>query len=292
MDALTVIVQISLLVFVVSSMLAMGFSLTTAEILAPLKNIRLVLLALAVNFIAVPIAAWGIQQVMNLDQDIYTGLIILATAAGAPFLPKLAGAAKGDAAFSVGLMVLLMVTTIVYMPIVLPLLLSGVTIDPWDIAKSLIMLMLIPLAIALFTKARWSDIADGLQPHMAKASSVAILFLLVGGIVLQWSDIVDLLGTGGFIALAVFYLISLVMGYFVGGSDPAIRSVLGLGTAQRNVSAAMVVGAQNFADSPDVISTIIVGALVGLVLLLPIAGELGKRMNPAATSTKDSKSPS
>ena len=118
MDALTVIVQVSLLVFVVSSMLAMGFSLTTAEILAPLKNIRLVLLALAVNFVAVPIAAWGIQQVMNLDQDIYTGLIILATAAGAPFLPKLAGAAKGDAVFSVGLMVPLMVTTIVYMPIV------------------------------------------------------------------------------------------------------------------------------------------------------------------------------
>jgi len=292
MDALTVIVQVSLLVFVVSSMLAMGFSLTTAEILAPLKNIRLVLLALAVNFVAVPIAAWGIQQVMNLDQDIYTGLIILATAAGDPFLPKLAGAAKGDAAFSVGLMVLLMVATIVYMPIVLPLLLSGVTIDPWDIAKSLIVLMLIPLAVALFTKARWSSIAGGLQPHMAKASSVSILFLLVGGIVLQWSDIVDLLGTSGFIALAVFFLISLVMGYFVGGSDPAIRSVMGLGTAQRNVSAAMVVGAQNFADKPNVISTIIVGALVGLVLLLPIAGELGRRMSPAATLSKDSKSAS
>ena len=166
------------------------------------------------------------------------------------------------------------------------------TIDPWDIAKSLIVLMLIPLAVALFTKARWSSIAGGLQPHMAKASSVSILFLLVGGIVLQWSDIVDLLGTSGFIALAVFFLISLVMGYFVGGSDPAIRSVMGLGTAQRNVSAAMVVGAQNFADKPNVISTIIVGALVGLVLLLPIAGELGRRMSPAATLSKDSKSAS
>ncbi len=48
----------------------------------------------------------------------------------------------------------------------------------------------------------------------------------------------------------------------------------------------MVVGAQNFTDSPDVISTIIVGALVGLVILLPIAGELGKRVTANGSSTK------
>jgi BASS family bile acid:Na+ symporter len=287
-DALTVIVQVSLLVFVVSSMLAMGFSLTVPAIIAPLRNFKLVVLALAVNFIAVPAAAWGIQQVMNLDQDIYTGLIILATAAGAPFLPKLAGAAKGSEAFSVGLMVLLMVTTIIYMPIVLPMLLSGVSINPWDIAKSLLVLMLLPLAIGLFVKSRWSSIADGLQPHMAQASSVSIMFLLAGGIILEWSDIVGLLGTGGFIALIIFYVIALVMGYFVGGSDPGIRSVMGLGTAQRNVSAAMVVGAQNFADKPSVISTIIVGALVGLVILLPVAGELGKRMGGDGGSSQKS----
>ena len=288
MDALGTIVQVSLLVFVISSMLAMGFSLTVPAIIAPLKNIRLVVFALAVNFVAVPFVAWGVGEVVGLDTDIFTGLIILATAAGAPFLPKLAGAAKGDTAFSVGLMVLLMVTTIIYMPIVLPLLLSGVTINPWDIAKSLIVLMLLPLAVGLFMKARWSSIADGLQPHMAQASSVALLILLVGGIVLQWSDIVGLIGTGGFIALALFFLISLVIGYFAGGSDPKMRSVMGLGTAQRNVSAAMVVGAQNFTDSPDVISTIIVGALVGLVILLPIAGELGKRTTGSETPATNS----
>lgn len=290
MDALTAIVQVSALVFVVSSMLAMGFSLTIEAIIAPLKNLRLVLIALAVNFIAVPLVAWGIAQLMNLDTDIYTGLIILATAAGAPFLPKLAGAAKGDAAFSVGLMVMLMVTTILYMPIVLPLLLSGVTIDPWEIARSLIVLMLIPLGIGLFMKARWSDIADGLEPYMGQASSIAILVLLVGGIILQWSSIVGLIGTGGLVALLVFYLISMAFGYAAGGSDPGIRSVMGLGTAQRNVSAAMVVGVQNFSDNPDVLATIIVGALVGLVVLLPVAGELGKRMASAGSSAGDSTS--
>jgi BASS family bile acid:Na+ symporter len=59
--------------------------------------------------------------------------------------------------------------------------------------------------------------------------------------------------------------------------------VLGLGTAQRNLSAALVVGAQNFSDKPDVLVTVIVAGLVGLALLLPLAAELGRR-TPAAQS--------
>jgi ACR3 family arsenite transporter len=276
-DVLATIVQLSALVFVVSSMLAMGLSLTVPEIVAPLKNVRLVILALAVNFIAVPLVVWGIQAVMDLNQDIYTGLLLMATAAGAPFLPKLAQAAKGNAAFSVGLMVLLMVVTIIYMPIVLPLFLSGVEINPWDIAKSLIVVMLIPLGIGLFMRTRWPETADGLQPLMSSASSFAILLLLVGAIILQWESIVSLIGTGGIVAIVIFLAISFVLGYFAGGSDPGTRSVMGLGTAQRNLSAALVVGAQNFSDSPNVLVTVIVAGLIGLVLLLPLAAELGKR---------------
>jgi hypothetical protein len=61
--------------------------------------------------------------------------------------------------------------------------------------------------------------------------------------------------------------------------------VLGLGTAQRNLSAALVVGAQNFSDKPDVLVTVIVAGLVGLVLLLPLAGELGKHTTSATPAT-------
>ena len=286
-DVLGVIVQLSALVFVVSSMLAMGLSLTVPAIIEPLKNIRLVLLALVINFVAVPFFAWAIQAVMNLDQDIYTGLLLLATAAGAPFLPKLAQVAKGNAAFSVGLMVMLMVVTIIYMPIVLPLFLSGVEINPWDIAKSLIVLMLIPLGIGLLMNSRWQQTSKELQGLMSTASSLAILLLLVGAIILQWSAIVSLIGTGGLVAILIFLLLSLAVGYFAGGSDPATRSVMGLGTAQRNVSAAMVVGAQNFSDSPNVLVTVIVGALIGLVVLMPIGAELGKRAAVADSAESD-----
>ena len=39
-EILTVIVKVGALMFIVSSMLAMGFSLTVPQIIAPLKNMR------------------------------------------------------------------------------------------------------------------------------------------------------------------------------------------------------------------------------------------------------------
>lgn len=123
------IVLVSVLLFVVSSMLAMGLSLTMGEVIEPLRDIRLLAIALAVNFIAVPLVAVLIGNLLSLDDGLYIGLILMATAAGAPFLPKLAQAAKGDIAYSVGLMVLLMVVTVVYMPIVMPLILEDVEVS-------------------------------------------------------------------------------------------------------------------------------------------------------------------
>ena len=51
-------------------------------------------------------------MVFPLSEGLSIGLFLFGTAAGAPFLPKLAQVAKGDTAFAVGLMVLLMVVTI------------------------------------------------------------------------------------------------------------------------------------------------------------------------------------
>jgi len=152
----------------------MGLNLTVKQIIAPLRDVRLVILALVANFVLVPILAYLILAVIKLDQGLAIGLILMATAGGAPFLPKLAQAAKGNMAFSVGLMVLLMIVTIIYMPLVLPLLLQGVEVDPWEIARSLIIMMLIPLAIGLFIKARYGSIAESLQPHMSQTSTAAI----------------------------------------------------------------------------------------------------------------------
>jgi predicted Na+-dependent transporter len=281
-DLFEAIAKVSGLLFVVTSMLAMGMSLTIAQIIEPLRNARLVILALLANFVLVPALAYVIAAVIPIDDALRTGLIVLATAAGAPFLPKLVQVAKGPIALGVGVMVLLMVVTIAYLPLVLPLLLPGVAVDPWAIAQSLVVLMLVPLAIGLLIRANAAETAGQYQPVFTKASSLALVVLMVLGLGLNASNILGLLGTGGIIALLLFVIGSLVIGVVLGGGDHGVRSVLGLGTAQRNVSAALVVAAQNF--GADTLTFVLVGAIVMLLLLMPVAGRLGAGASAGASS--------
>ena len=277
-ELLTTIFALALAVFVIGSMMAMGLSLTMRMIIEPLRNVKLVVLALLGNFVLVPILAYLIILILPLDEPLEIGLIVLATAAGAPFLPKLAEVGKGNMAFSVGLMVLLMVVTIIYVPIVLPLLLPDVEVDPWEIARSLIIMMLVPLGIGLFIKARYEDTAAHIQPIFAQASNLALMALIVLGVVLNFESMIALIGSRGILAAIVFILLSLGVGLVLGGSDRGIRTVMGVGTGQRNVSAAMVVAGANF--GAEVLTYLIVAALLMLVLLMPLAGELGKRAAP------------
>ncbi len=282
-ELLILLTQLSGLLFIVASMLGMGMSLSMAQILQPLKNARLVSLALLANFVLVPLLAYGITLVIPLESSLRTGLIVLACAAGAPFLPKLVQGAKGNIAFGVGLMVLLMVVTIFYLPIVLPLLLPGISINPWDIAKSLIVLMLIPLAIGLLIKAHSPDVAAHWQPMMNKISSLAMLVLLVVGLGLNVSNIISLVGSMGILALMIFIVGCLLIGFLLGGRDASVRSVMGLGAAQRNVSAAILVSAQNFAGTLT-LPFVLVAAILLLLVLLPTAKRLGTRGQAASAA--------
>ena len=111
----------------------MGAGLTVPQIFEPLRNARLVVLALLANFVLMPLGAFALAKVLWLDEPLGIGLLLLGCAAGAPFLPKLAELAKGNLAFAVGAMVLLIGRRNWLPPIVLPLLLPGVTVDPWKL---------------------------------------------------------------------------------------------------------------------------------------------------------------
>jgi len=265
-----------MLVFVVVSMLAVGSSLTVGQIVAPLRNRKLVFFALLANFVLMPAGALAIAKLLRLDQPLGIALILLGVAAGAPFLPKLAGIAKGNLAFAVGLMVLLMVLTVAYMPLVLPLLLEGVSVDPMKIARSLLLLMLLPLGVGLVVKARFGSIAEKLRVPLNRISTLSLALLIVLLLVTNVQNVLALFGTRGILASILFLFAGAGIGWLLGGPGLGTKGVLALGTAQRNIAAALVVGGKDF-DDPKVLVMIVVVAVVGLLILMPLARVLGTR---------------
>src|SRR4051812_26163206 len=276
MELLRKAVPIAMFAFVVSSMLAVGLSLTIRQIVSPLRDRKLVLLALFANFVLMPVGALAIDRLLRLDQPLGIALLLLGAAAGAPFLPKLAGIAKGNLAFAVGLMVLLMVLTVAYMPLVLPLLLEGVSVDPMKIARSLLLLMLLPLGAGLVVNSRWASMAERTRAPLNRISTLSLALLIVLLLVTNLQNVVSLFGTRGILASALFISVGAGIGWLIGGPGPGIKGVLALATAQRNIAAALVVGSKNF-DDPKVLVMIVVVAIVSLLILMPLARVLGTR---------------
>jgi bile acid:Na+ symporter, BASS family len=267
--------SVAVVVFVVSSTLSVGLSLTAAQILAPLKNARLVVLSLAANFVLAPLAALGLWRVLGLDEPLGIGLLLCGMAAGAPFLIKLAEFAKADLAFAVGLMVLLMVVTVGYLPLALPFFLEGITVNPVKIARSLVVLMLIPLAVGLLVRARRPGAADRIRPTVGWISTISMILVVVLTTAGHFKSVLSVFGTFGVLAAVVYTLVCAGIGWLLGGPGTSTRGVLGLGTAQRNAAAAFVVAGQNF-DDAKVIVMITVILIVEFLMLLPSARILAR----------------
>lgn len=268
--------NLSVVVFVVSSTLAVGLALTVPQILTPLRNLRLVALSLLANFVLAPLVAMGLGRVLGLDEPLQIGLLLVGVAGGAPFLLKLAELAKGNMPFAVGLMVVLMVITVGYMPIVLPRVLEGVSVNPVNIARSLIVLMLIPLAVGLALRAWQETAAARLRSVVVPISSISMIFVVVLTTAGHFSSMLTILGSFGILAAVIFVAICFGIGWLLGGPGDDTRGVLALGTAQRNTAAALVVAGQNFSDAKVVVMITVV-MIVSFALLMPLSRMLARR---------------
>lgn len=275
-QVIQIIANIGIITFVVAGMAALGLELTLKKIIEPLSDLFLLIKVVVANFLLVPALAYLIIVIVPLGEGFRIGLILLATAAGAPFLPKLVQVAKGKVAMSVGVMVLLMVLTVIYVPLVLPLLLPGVAVNPLEIASSLVVLMLLPMTAGLLINYRYKELAVLLQNTLSRISNFGLMFGFVALIALNWRYLLATIGSGAIISALLLIMGAFIIGWLSAGKDASTKPLLALGTAQRNIAAALVVAGSNFSD-PNVLLMCMIGALLMLIVLMITAGELGKR---------------
>ena len=262
----------TILVFLVSSMLAMGLKLTPRAIVGPLRSGRLVLVALALNFVVAPGLAWVLTLVIPLDRGHATGLLLLGGAAGAPFLPKVVEVARGSLNISAALMGLLTIGTIIFLPFALPFLIPGLSASPWAVARPLLLLMLGPLVLGMLIKSRAGVLADRVTPVLDWLGTVSLMLLSVLMVVLNARALLDVIGSGAIFTAIVYFIGIFYLGRSLGDTTPEAGNILALATTARNFGAALAVSS-SFND-PNVNVMIIVGAIVCIVVSFMAASRL------------------
>ena len=262
-------------VFVICTMLNVGLTQKLSAIAAHLKNWPFVLKMLAANFVFAPLLMIVVLSFAPFDPPLKAGLLIFSLGAGAPFLIKLTQTAEHELSLGAAVMMLLMVVTVVYMPAVLPRVLTGISVDAMAIAKALLIQMLLPIAVGMLIAHLLPSLTKKLQPWVAWFGNLAMYAMVVVTLVGYFPNLIKIIGTGAFLVGLLFVAAAFGLGYLAGWGKDHLEDIGGLGTAQRNTAAGVIVAIQNFKD-PNVFVMLTLANVLGIVMLMFIAKALSR----------------
>jgi predicted Na+-dependent transporter len=276
---LTLLFNAGVAVSIVATVLSLGMSFRVAEVLAPLRRWMLMIVVVVLNCVIIPAGAWAVAKAFGLSNDAVTGITIAAIgAAGASGLKATQLSKRADLALAVSIVVLLQLVNLVAVPLWAGRVVSGASISGATILKDLLGLVLIPLLIGLFLRARYADNAKEWQPQLVKVANLALVIALVAGIAVNWSVIVSLFGSRALLASLVIAAIALVLGLLAGGRDSATRATTGLVTGLRFASLGLIIIGTQLNGNPAVLGPAIVFALVDMIVCMFVAVEMGRRV--------------
>jgi BASS family bile acid:Na+ symporter len=262
-------------VFVISMMLNVGLTQKPSDIAGHLKNWPFFLKMLLANFVFAPLLMIGALYFAPFDPALKAGLLIFSLGAGAPFLIKLTQTAEHELALGAAVMMVLMVVTVPYVPVVLPLVLSGVSVDALAITKALLLQMLLPIGVGMLVAQLLPALAKKAQPWVGWAGNVAMYAMVVATLIGYFPNLLNIIGTGAFLVGLAFVAAAFGIGYLAGAGKDHLEDIGGLGTAQRNTAAGVIIAIQNFKD-PNVFVMLTLANMLGIVMLMFIAKALSR----------------
>jgi BASS family bile acid:Na+ symporter len=217
----------------------------------------------------------GTLYLVPFDPALKAGLMIFCLGAGAPFLIKLTQTAEHDLALGAAVMMVLMIVTVPYVPLILPLVLSGVSVNPLAIARALLLQMLLPIGVGMLAATLLPGLSKKLQPLIGGLGNLAMYAMVVATLIGYFPNLLQIIGTGAFLVGLLFVATSFGLGYLAGFGKDHLEDVGGLGTAQRNTAAGVIIAIQNFSD-PNVFVMLTLANILGIVMLLILARFLSR----------------
>jgi bile acid:Na+ symporter, BASS family len=265
--------------FTVSNLASMGLQVAIPQVVGKVRSGKTPGLMLFWGWIVGPILGFLITMILPLDKPYALVVLITSLAPCAPFLPPMVSKAHGDLDFAGAFVPIAAFGTVVFMPLLAPLLIPGLTVSALALAKPLVITVLIPLVIGALIRTYAPDLASKLfKPVKAIAglsTALTILFCLV-------LYAVPMFNTAGSFALASMTLFMLVMGFlsyrFGFGLSRDERSVMSLGMGTRNIAAVLA----GILAIPDIdtrsVAMVVMWTLWSFVLALIAARMFGKQV--------------
>jgi BASS family bile acid:Na+ symporter len=273
------------LIFTVTNLAAMGLQVKMPDVIGSLKNKKAIALIFVWGWVLGPAVGFLIIWILPLAEPYVVVVLLCSLAPTAPFLQQMVGKARGDMPFAGALIPLVAVGTVVLMPLMAPLMIKGVSISAWALAKPLLLTILLPLIIGTTIRYYNDTMATKIFPATKLIAQLSTLLTIIWCLVLYGSSMLDTAGSFALLSMTLFMVGMAVITYYIGfGLKQAQRSVMALSMGTRNI-AAVLAAALAIPNADTRIVTMVVMWTLWSVVLAAIGARIFSKQAEQATAS-------
>jgi BASS family bile acid:Na+ symporter len=277
--------QVALVLTLWVTGLGLGMSYGPRQILGTLRRGGLFARAAVLDVVLVPLVVWGLVQAFSVPDRYATGLLLVGMASGGPLGIKAAQLARADLPYAIALVVVLEAANAVAIPLWVALLLpSGVQVPLGPVVRTLLLLMLIPLAVGLAVRASRPATARRLARWAPPLSTVGLV-VVIAVVLARYAPIVaEAFGVVGPTAVTAV-LVALGLGWLLGGPTRPTRASTSLVSGVRANGPALAIAQASFPSLAAVSVAIVAFGTFSILLPVLFAMVIGRTAHGHQPST-------
>jgi bile acid:Na+ symporter, BASS family len=273
--------------FVVLVMLSIGLRVSGGELLDILRNRAVLARSLVANCVIVPALGVLLVLLFPLTPDATVGILLLAAIPGTPIALQFTRQAKTRLAFAAAMTFLLSVVSIAMAPLaveVMPQAARRSERPILNLLASIVLYVALPLGAGLWTARRAPKIAPRLVLPLGILATIVFSFLMWETRLMRSQAFAAIRGRGTILALALLLLLSMLLGWLIGGPDPESRRVLATSTSMRSVIVVLYVARYCFpGTSVHLVPLVYLSLMVPTNMVFHLAFKVWHKWRPAVT---------
>jgi bile acid:Na+ symporter, BASS family len=256
----------------------MGLQVDMSRVIKVFQNKKSLALIFIWGWVVGPLLAFLIAWALPMDQPFVLVLILASLAPSAPFLQMFVEKSRGDIGFAGAFIPLVVVGTVVIMPLMAPLLIKGLTISTWALAKPLLLTILLPLMTGAAIRYFADPMATKIFPTAKLIALISTLTVIGLCFVIYGSSMLSTAGSFALLSMTLFMIgLGLITYKFGFGLKQAQRSVMALGMGTRNIAAVLAAALAIPNADPRIVTMVIMYTLWSFVLSIFAAKILAKQ---------------
>ena len=159
----------------------MGTTLKVDNFIRIFKRPKEMVAGISAQYIIMPILAFSLASLFNLDAALTVGLILVGTVPGGTASDVITFLAKGDLALSVSLTAVSTIISPILTPLITLLLIGNqISFNPTEMFISIVEIVIIPIALGLVLNYKFPDFCENLKDYLPALSSIVVCLIIAG----------------------------------------------------------------------------------------------------------------